>query len=98
MAYDNISRGVHGALFAGSGGPSHEANTDQHAGQEKLPRGMGTIKVIIVARKTGERGGEHCTTYGVNTEHCQVAARCGDYLKFKVMGWHEERKARMSAS
>lgn len=45
-------------------------------------------QVIIIARKVGVGGGEHCTTYGRNKSHCDVAARCGDFLKFKVMGWH----------
>ncbi len=35
--------------------------------------------------------GEHCTTYGVNDAHCSVAARIGDFLKYKVMGWKEEK-------
>lgn len=46
-------------------------------------------QVIIVARKVGEDGNEHVTTYGKNTEHCDVAARCGDYLKHEIMGWHK---------
>lgn len=47
-------------------------------------------QVIIVARKVGQ--GEHCATYGKDKGHCDVAARCGDFLKFKVMGWHKEIK------
>ena len=46
-------------------------------------------QVIIIARKTGDQGGEHVTTYGVNKEHCGIAARCGNFLKYKVMGWHK---------
>lgn len=42
-------------------------------------------QVIVIARKVGE--GEHCTTYGVDKANCDVAARIGDFLKFKVMGW-----------
>jgi len=44
-------------------------------------------QVIVIARKVGDAGGEHVTTYGKNKEHCGVAARCGDFLKHKVMGW-----------
>jgi hypothetical protein len=44
-------------------------------------------QVIIIARKVGENGFESVTTYGVNKEHCEVAAKTGDYLKYKVMGW-----------
>jgi hypothetical protein len=45
--------------------------------------------VVIYARKTGDNGGEHMTTYGVNKEHCGIAARMGDVLK-KFMGWEVE--------
>lgn len=62
------------------------------AGREIAER-YGYDQVIVIARKVGDGGGEHCTTYGVNKEHCDVAARCGDFLKFKVMGWHEEESA-----
>lgn len=44
-------------------------------------------QVVIIARKVGDDGTEHVTTYGVNPEHCAVAARIGDFLKYKVMGW-----------
>jgi len=55
----------------------------------------GYDQVVIIARKVGaesEPHGEHCTTYGVTTEHCAIAARIGDFLKFKVMGWTKENK------
>jgi hypothetical protein len=44
-------------------------------------------QVVVIARKVG--GGEHVTTYGRDKENCDVAARIGDWLKFKVMGWPE---------
>lgn len=47
-------------------------------------------QVVIVARKVGEDGVEHCTTWGRGPEHCEVAARIGDFLKHKVMGWARE--------
>ena len=50
----------------------------------------GYDQVIIVARKCGEGGGEHCTTYGKGKTHCDIAAKCGNFLKYKVMGWHKE--------
>lgn len=43
-------------------------------------------QVVIIARKVGEAGGEHVTTYGCSVEHCD-AAQIGDFLKQKVMGW-----------
>lgn len=47
----------------------------------------GYNQVIIIARQVGENGGEHCATYGTDKVHCSVAARIGEFLKFKVMGW-----------
>jgi hypothetical protein len=50
----------------------------------------GYDQVIIVARKVGDTGGEHCTTYGADKANCDVAASIGEFLKFKVMGWAQE--------
>lgn len=50
-------------------------------------------QVIVYARKVGEDPGyhgEHMTTYGVNKEHCSAAAKIGDFLKYKIMGWVKE--------
>jgi len=44
-------------------------------------------QVIIIARKVGEDGTEHVTTYGKDKENCQVAADVGNFLKYKIMGW-----------
>jgi hypothetical protein len=58
----------------------------------------GYDQVIVIARKVGDPlndwagGGEHCTTYGVDPANCDAAAKIGDFLKFKVMGWIEETK------
>ena len=56
-------------------------------------------QVVIIARKVGNGNashGEHVTTYGRNKANCDVAARIGDFLKYKVMGWvageHTEKK------
>lgn len=46
-------------------------------------------QVIIIARKIGEGGNEHVTTYGVDKANCDVAARIGHFLKHKIMGWPE---------
>lgn len=53
---------------------------------EQVAKKYGYEQVVIYARKTGETGGEHMTTYGLNKEHCSVAAKMGDVLK-KFMGW-----------
>lgn len=47
-------------------------------------------QVVIIARRTGENGVEHCITWGREKAHCDVAARIGDFLKHKVMGWARE--------
>lgn len=48
-------------------------------------------QVVIIARKVGRN--EHVTTYGKDKENCDVAARIGDFLKYKVMGWEQENKS-----
>ena len=53
----------------------------------------GYDQVVIIARKVGDDGGEHVTTYGRDRAHCAVAARIGDFLKFTVMGWVRENAA-----
>lgn len=50
----------------------------------------GYDQVIIIARRCHDSPaphGEHVTTYGRTKEHCEVAARSGDYVKHKIMGW-----------
>lgn len=47
----------------------------------------GYDQVIIVARKVGSH--EHVTTYGVDKENCAIAARIGDFFKYKLMRWPE---------
>lgn len=47
----------------------------------------GYDQIIIIGRKVGDDGREHVTTYGKNKDHCAVAARIGDFLKSKIMGW-----------
>jgi hypothetical protein len=42
-------------------------------------------QVIIFARKVGRN--EHMTTYGATKEHCDIAAKIGDFLKHTIMGW-----------
>lgn len=56
------------------------------AGKEIADK-YGYDQVVIVARKVGEGGGEHVTTYGVDKANCAVAARIGNFFKHKLMGW-----------
>jgi hypothetical protein len=63
---------------------------------ERIAKDYGYDQVIIIARKVGDAPdphGEHCTTYGVTKAHCEVAARAGDFLKYKVMGWVKDEAA-----
>ncbi|QBR35727.1 hypothetical protein ETW23_05810 [Leisingera sp. NJS201] len=60
---------------------------------ERIAKSYGYDQVVIIARRVGEKPapcGEHVTTYGLNKAHCDAAARIGDFLKFKVMGWTKE--------
>lgn len=57
---------------------------------ERIAKAYGYSQVIVIARALGEGGGEHVTTYGVDKDNCAVAARIGDFLKYKVMGWVKE--------
>lgn len=52
---------------------------------ENIAKTFGYDQVIIIGRAIGQ--GEHVTTYGKDKVNCDVAARIGDFLKHKVMGW-----------
>jgi hypothetical protein len=60
------------------------------AAAQRIAESYDYDQVIIIARKVGDGGGEHVTTYGKDKTNCDVAARAGDFLKFKVMGWAKE--------
>ena len=57
-----------------------------HAARD-IAEKYGYDQVVIVARKIGDTGGEHVTTYGRDKANCDVAARIGDFFKHKLMGW-----------
>jgi hypothetical protein len=46
----------------------------------RIAKAYGYDQVYIIGRKVGEGGSEHLTTYGINREHCAVAARAGEVL------------------
>lgn len=48
----------------------------------------GYEQVVIIARSM--TGTEHVTTYGATKEHCDVAARIGNFIKHKIMQWPEK--------
>lgn len=56
---------------------------------KKIANKYGYHQIVIIGRAIGEGGREHCTTYGVDKANCDVAARIGDFLKYKVMNWVE---------
>lgn len=53
---------------------------------KRIAEQYGYEQIVIYARQTGENGGEHMTTYGVNKLHCAIAAQMGKVLQ-KFMGW-----------
>lgn len=60
---------------------------------KSLAQKYGYDQVMIYARRchdSVEPHGEHMTTYGRNREHCEAAAKIGDFLKFKIMGWNND--------
>ena len=56
---------------------------------ERIAKIFGYEQVFIFARRTGDGGLEHLTTYGINKQHCEIAAKIGNFLKYKIMGWKE---------
>lgn len=59
-----------------------------HAAKE-IAEKYGYEQVMIYARRTGEGGREHMTTYGVTKEHCSVMAKIAEFLQTKIMGWEK---------
>jgi hypothetical protein len=51
-----------------------------------IAEARGYDQVVIMARKPGENGGEHVTTYGTDATHSAIAAAMGDKLK-QIMEW-----------
>ena len=54
---------------------------------ERIAKQYGYDQVVIIARKVGDEGGEHVTTYGIDKSNCAAAAQIGNFLKHKIMGW-----------
>ena len=50
---------------------------------KEIANQFGYEQVIIFARLTGDNGMEHMTTYGKNKEHCDIATKIGNFLKYK---------------
>lgn len=60
---------------------------------EEIGKKYGYDQVMIITRSVGKGGGETVVTWGRNPVHCNIAAKCGDFLKYRIMGWHKEQKA-----
>lgn len=56
---------------------------------KEVAKKYGYDQIIILGRKVGKDGREHVTTYGINRENCEVAARTGNFLKYRIMDWPE---------
>lgn len=57
---------------------------------QRIAEEFGYDQVVIIARRVGQDPdpfGEHVTTYGRTKQHCQIAARVGDFIKHKIMNW-----------
>lgn len=54
---------------------------------QEIAEKYGYDQVVIIARKVGDEGLEHVTTYGRDKANCDVAARIGDFFKHNLMGW-----------
>lgn len=53
----------------------------------KVAVDYGYDQVVIIARRVGEGGKEHVTTYGLGDAHAKTAADIGNFIKHKIMGW-----------
>lgn len=55
---------------------------------KRIAEDYGLHQVVIMGRVTGDVPGpdEHITTYGINVQHCRIAAYMGDKLK-EVAQW-----------
>ena len=59
------------------------------AAAARIAKVYGYDQVIVIARRVGDEPdphGEHVTTFGVDAQHCDAAARAGNALK-RFMGW-----------
>lgn len=62
---------------------------------KELAMRFGYDQVIVYARVVGEpRDGiaEHMTTYGKDKANCDAAAKIGEFLKYKIMGWDKDNQ------
>ena len=59
---------------------------------KEVAKKYGYDQIIIYGRVCHDSPlphGEYMTTYGRNKEHCNAAAKIGNFLKYKIMGWNK---------
>lgn len=50
------------------------------AAAKRIAVDYGYDQVIVLARRTGDKGLSWATTYGVNKDHCDAAGKIGAYF------------------
>jgi hypothetical protein len=61
---------------------------------ENIAKKYGYDQIVIIARKVSDEeheGGEAVTTYGINKAHCDIAAKIGNFIKYRIMQWEGEK-------
>lgn len=61
---------------------------------KRIAEDYGYDQVMIFARKVGDDGGEHMTTYGTTKQHCGAMALIADFLQKKIMGWVKSEESK----
>lgn len=64
------------------------------AAAKLIAHDYGYQQVIIYARRVGDGGLEHVTTYGIDKRHCEAAARIGDAIGRQVAVPLEEARGK----
>lgn len=58
---------------------------------KRIAEEFGYEQVIIIARHPDPVNGiEHVTTYGKTIQHCEIAAKVGNYIKYEIMKWEKK--------
>jgi len=54
---------------------------------KELSKKYGYDQIVVIGRKVGSH--EHVTTYGKDKKNCEIAARIGEFIKYKIMKWEK---------
>lgn len=83
------------AAFVPEPSPTRKLRPIPITAARHIAEACGYDQVCIIGRRTDHPdfidgpSGEHVTTYGINKDHCAAAARVGNTIKHKIMGWPE---------